>query len=274
MNSCRTGCWKWVTSGRMGSTNLLLPTNQRGATGRQSPGTNTINAPASPRPGHHKYGRKRFPPRALPRIRADWPEPGGRRRIRQVQQPAGDRAEADVPWVVDASSLHVEPSPSPRERAPPRPRTLNSNDPNNAAQQYGLSGGYYPQRLAVNYSWDLPFGHPDGLKGKLVSGWNLSGVTILQDGEPLTITDTRGGTIFGSVSTSRAEFAREWGLQTWRLREACKPGWAGASPVDQATSIRPHFAPHRLIGNGTGYGNSGVWHYSWAQANSTGIWPW
>ena len=44
--------------------------------------------------------------------------------------------------------------------------TLNSNDPNNAAQQYGLSGGYYPQRLAVNYSWDLPFGHPDGFKGQ------------------------------------------------------------------------------------------------------------
>jgi hypothetical protein len=88
-----------------------------------------------------------------------------------------------------------------------------SNDPNNAASFYGLnavsssgSGGYRPQRFVFNYSWDLPLGNPEGLKGKLVHGWNLSGVTILQNGLPLTITDGKGGSVFGSPEPSRAEF--------------------------------------------------------------------
>jgi hypothetical protein len=33
--------------------------------------------------------------------------------------------------------------------------------------------------------------------GTLTSGWGLSGVTVIQDGTPLTITDSRGGTIYG-----------------------------------------------------------------------------
>jgi hypothetical protein len=135
--------------------------------------------------------------------------------------------------------------------------TLNSNDPNNAAQQYGLSGGYYPQRLALNYSWDLPFGHPDGLKGKLVSGWNLSGVTILQDGEPLTITDTRGGTIFGSVSTSRAEYCAGMGPAN-----VATPGGVlarlGGATGGPGYFTKAAFCPTPAVGNGTGYGDSGV----------------
>ena len=47
----------------------------------------------------------------------------------------------------------------------------------NAVSSSG-SGGYRPQRFVFNYSWDLPFGNPEGIKGKLVQGWNLSGVTI------------------------------------------------------------------------------------------------
>jgi hypothetical protein len=45
---------------------------------------------------------------------------------------------------------------------------------------------------------------------KLVDGWNLSGVTTIQDGTPLTITDSRLGTVFGAGVTpllSNAEYA-------------------------------------------------------------------
>jgi hypothetical protein len=52
----------------------------------------------------------------------------------------------------------------------------------------------------MNYSWELPFGHHQGLLDKLTSGWTVSGVTTIQSGTPLTVTDPRTGTIFGSPS--------------------------------------------------------------------------
>ena len=55
---------------------------------------------------------------------------------------------------------------------------------------------YHPQRLVVNYTWNLPFGHPKGIVGNFVDGWSLSGVTVIQDGTPINIYDKSGGTIF------------------------------------------------------------------------------
>jgi hypothetical protein len=72
-----------------------------------------------------------------------------------------------------------------------------NNDANNYGQQYGPNSSYRSQRLSMNYNWVLPFGHSQGLTGKLVNGWALSGMTIVQDGPPLTITDTRRGTVYG-----------------------------------------------------------------------------
>jgi hypothetical protein len=83
------------------------------------------------------------------------------------------------------------------------------NDPN--IKRYGAYAYYRPQRLAITYDWDIPLGKHEGLVGKLASGWNLSGVTIVQDGTPLTVTDTRGGSAYGygpgASQTSTAEFA-------------------------------------------------------------------
>jgi hypothetical protein len=79
---------------------------------------------------------------------------------------------------------------------------LTYNDANNYGAQYQPNASYHPQRLSFNYSWDLPLGHSEGLKGKLISGWTLSGVTIVQDGTPLTVTDSRGGSIYGFGSGS------------------------------------------------------------------------
>jgi hypothetical protein len=65
--------------------------------------------------------------------------------------------------------------------------------------------------LAINYSYELPFGKHDGLVGKVANGWSVAGVTVVQDGTPLTPTDTLGGTVFGSSSTSTAEYAAGMG---------------------------------------------------------------
>lgn len=83
----------------------------------------------------------------------------------------------------------------------------NSNVPTDLAQQYGPVGFSHPQRFVVNYSYDLPFGQHSGALGLLTSGWNVSGVTTVQDGTPLTIGDQNGGTVYdlGSYDTARAQ---------------------------------------------------------------------
>jgi hypothetical protein len=54
-----------------------------------------------------------------------------------------------------------------------------------------------PQRLVINYVWDLPLGHQQGWMGKVTQGWSWSGVTTVQDGAPQDIVDSSGGRIFG-----------------------------------------------------------------------------
>ncbi len=71
-----------------------------------------------------------------------------------------------------------------------------SNDPLDLGQQYGLAAFNRPQRLVIAYSYDLPYHHTEGFSGKVLGGWQVSGVTTIQDGEPFTVTDSDGGTIY------------------------------------------------------------------------------
>jgi Carboxypeptidase regulatory-like domain len=84
----------------------------------------------------------------------------------------------------------------------------NSNDAGNLAQQYGPAEYSRPQRFVANYSYDLPFGTHTGLMQKLLGGWNVSGVTVVQGGSPITIADSTAGTLFGTSGGSQAGFGR------------------------------------------------------------------
>ena len=84
----------------------------------------------------------------------------------------------------------------------------NSNNAGNLAQQYGPATFSRPQRFVANYSYDLPFGTHTGVKQKLLGGWNVSGVTVIQGGSPMTIADQTAGTLFGTSGTSQAGFGR------------------------------------------------------------------
>jgi hypothetical protein len=80
--------------------------------------------------------------------------------------------------------------------------TANANNASNLSQQYGPTNFNRPQRLVVNYSWDLPFYDRRGLLGAFLGGWNVSGVTTVQDGTPLMLVDETGGTAYGVPSTN------------------------------------------------------------------------
>jgi hypothetical protein len=71
-----------------------------------------------------------------------------------------------------------------------------SNDPLNFAQQYGPAAFNRGQRFIIAYSYDLPYKNTAGFAGHLLGGWTVSGVTVVQNGEPFTVINTNGGTIY------------------------------------------------------------------------------
>jgi hypothetical protein len=79
--------------------------------------------------------------------------------------------------------------------------SANSNNASYLNQQYGPSYFNRPNRFVVNYSWDLPFGKHEGITGRLLEGWNISGVTTIQDGAPITFVDGNAGTAYGTNGT-------------------------------------------------------------------------
>ncbi len=173
-----------------------------------------------------------------------------------------------------------------------------SNDPLNLGQQYGLAAFNRPQRLIIAYSYDLPYHNTQGLSGKLLGGWSLSGVTTIQDGEPFTVIDSnagviyfgRGGTPFGGGGV-RAELADPVGcnhfgvchsginVATHGSNEARLNDWIngaaftnapciggipnpGGNPADACGAGPSPFIPgdtgYPFLGAATGFGNSAI----------------
>jgi hypothetical protein len=71
------------------------------------------------------------------------------------------------------------------------------NDESTLADSRGLSDFDRTHRLAVSYRYDLPFFRTaEGLKGKALGGWAISGITIVQSGSPFSVLDSGAGTAF------------------------------------------------------------------------------
>jgi hypothetical protein len=132
------------------------------------------------------------------------------------------------------------------------------DDPN--VSHYGLNPLYRPQRLAISYVWNLPSVSNEGFLGKVANGWALSGVTIAQDGLPLTIIDTRGGSIFGfgpgAPVDSTAEYCAGMGPGNAASSGGILQRLGGLSG-GQGYINKAAFCTTPVVGNGTGYGNSG-----------------
>jgi outer membrane receptor protein involved in Fe transport len=137
----------------------------------------------------------------------------------------------------------------------------NSNDPDDPAQQYGPTSYSRPQRFILNYRYELPRGNRQGVAGKFLNGWSLAGITTIQSGSPLTFTDTRAGTIYGNsggITTGpRAQLcsgATHDSILTSGDIENRLGGSSGGPGYINAGA----FCAPPTVGDGTGYGNSGV----------------
>jgi Carboxypeptidase regulatory-like domain/TonB dependent receptor len=82
-------------------------------------------------------------------------------------------------------------------------------DNNNLQGERSLSSQDVPQRLVVSYVFDVPVGRGrkyfagvSGTMDKLIGGWGIDGVTIIQRGFPLVFTNgqVNGTTLFGGGS--------------------------------------------------------------------------
>ncbi|MGB9067452.1 MAG: carboxypeptidase-like regulatory domain-containing protein [Candidatus Acidiferrales bacterium] len=128
--------------------------------------------------------------------------------------------------------------------------------------QYGRVSFDRPQRLSVNYSYDLPFGKgTEGITNKLVAGWNVSGVTIAQSGDPLTFESPLNGTAYGTSNDS---------YLSGTVEATFCPGFGNGNvknPGGTLKNLGAYFNPAAFngctaplvpFGTATGYGDSGV----------------
>jgi hypothetical protein len=85
------------------------------------------------------------------------------------------------------------------------------NDESTLDASRGLSDFDRTHRLAVSYRYDLPFfSTSEGLTHKLLAGWAISGITIIQSGLPFSVNDSGAGSAFlglGSVTTLTGSLA-------------------------------------------------------------------
>jgi hypothetical protein len=92
--------------------------------------------------------------------------------------------------------------------------------------------------------------------GTLINGWNLSGLTTVQDGTPLTITDGSGATIYG-LQNSRAQMCSGMKYADIATAGDLTSRIGGVSGGPGYLNMQA-FCPPPAVGNGTGYGNSGI----------------
>jgi len=152
--------------------------------------------------------------------------------------------------------------------------TANINNPLCLSCQYGRVSFDRPQRLVVNYSYDLPFGNnSEGITKKLINGWNVSGITIAQSGDPLTFIAPTGSMELPGLNTGGA-YGNSTGsyLDGVSTAEFC----SGKGPKDVFTTgpiasrvgsnnayiNEAAFCPASIVKYGdataTDYGNSGI----------------
>jgi hypothetical protein len=128
----------------------------------------------------------------------------------------------------------------------------NSNDPSDRFQRWSPAGYDRTHRIVLVYLWKIP--NPKtgpSFVQQALRNWSLSGVATIQTGLPLTITDSRGGSIYGFASTSRAQLC-----PGATYGDISTPGSVGRRLNNYFNAAA--FCPVPVIGNGTGYGNTGA----------------
>jgi hypothetical protein len=122
----------------------------------------------------------------------------------------------------------------------------------------GECGYDRPQRLVISYLYSLPNFHNNaGIVGKALSGWAAAGVTTAQKGEPITLSDSRGGQVYGGVGTSGANLCP--GMTTANVFTSGPVGSRLSNYFNKSAFCAPPVVGAiNGAGGATGYGNLGL----------------
>jgi len=133
--------------------------------------------------------------------------------------------------------------------------TVLYNDQNNLALDWARATFDRTHRLIANYDYQLPsLTRVTGFTGTMLKGWSVSGIVIIQSGLPMTLTDPKGGGVYGGAGISTVTLcpgASVASLATSGKDQSRLNNWLHSGP----TVICP--APVVGSDGSTGYGNLG-----------------
>ena len=129
----------------------------------------------------------------------------------------------------------------------------NQNDPR---QRYGPDGFVRPQRLVLSYQYDLPSpASKASLRGRALGGWAVAGVTTIQAGQFMTITQQNVTNAFG-IDTPQGD--RPQMAAGCTNSQLATPGKV-TDRIDNFLNINCVTSPPVITADGgTGFGNIGV----------------
>jgi len=140
------------------------------------------------------------------------------------------------------------------------------------AAGYGPDNFVRPQRLVINYTYQLPKPHwSSAFAQQTFGGWSVQGVTVFQSGHYLTVTYTNGTSIYGTT-TDRAELSGTCtpgqyvtsGSVTSKLTDYVNSGCFTTPPIIGGEEPAGYCLASQVLPDGncpplaTGFGNSGV----------------
>jgi hypothetical protein len=130
------------------------------------------------------------------------------------------------------------------------------NDQNNLSLDWARATFDRTHRFIANYDYQLPApAQGKGFAGTILTGWSMAGIIIIQSGLPMTLTDPKGGGVYGGAGTSTITLCpgeSNASLATSGRDQTRLGNWINAGP----TVICP--APVVGPDGSTGYGNTGL----------------
>jgi hypothetical protein len=74
------------------------------------------------------------------------------------------------------------------------------NDQTSLGQSMGLSDFDRTHRLVLSYEYNVPiFSHSHGWQSAVLGHWSVGGITVFQSGLPFRVTDSAGGSVYGTA---------------------------------------------------------------------------
>jgi len=132
---------------------------------------------------------------------------------------------------------------------------LLTNDQRNSRQAYGLTDFDRAHRAVFSFNYDLPNARSMGsMVRHIVSGWQTSGILVVQSGTPLTLIDESAGAVYGNFPfENRAQLSGARLTTSGSLYSRVINGYLNPAGITSAPE-----APNGTSSFDTDFGNSGV----------------